>query len=436
MFAIQRYALAVLSGLLLGGPWSVSGLAAQTPALASDPPAQRDVLEDDDPELESLWSGSIMARDPKKPLIADFKAFEAFFRQHWDVTDWHFENWRESQTPSWRFEVSLNAFPGLTGLSVHGSIPPDGRQIQFDEDGCEYFTADFVRRFVAAYPDQADNILFFNENGDVSRLEPNLDDAELLARIRLDKKVPNPEALVPDLGTQTAPTDAPVRPAPTPDAMKQMSGADLLTENALLLLAWKSIWPPSHDGDMTSYTGASPGPWPNVDKPAWQKPLEISRTQQVDMAKKSALLRLDEGTISDETRRRHVAQFLRLAFPDRFGPMADRDLDDWLAVRFEDARMRGFGDDEAVTYWPVLAAIGGEKFADLPFVSLWLQIEYLSRDDLLDRLLKGANVTLQNPWIAGLVKTVVELPGPDEDAEGTPPPDGKTIPPSGPASPP
>lgn len=427
MSVIQRSALMSLFGLLLGGlacgAWSAPAFAAPDEVVSPvEQTVRDDGLEDDDTELEILWSGSIMAKDPSRPLITDFKAFEAFFKGHWDVTGWRFEDWRDSQTPSYRFEVSLNAFPGLSGLSVHGSIPPDGRLIQFDEDGCEYFTVDFVRRFVSAYPDQVDNILFFNENGDVSRLEPDLDDAELLARIRLDKELPHSEvsALMPDPSTRAISPDAPVRMAATADEMKGMSRADLLNENALLLLAWKSVWPPSHDGDMTAYTGASLGPWPNVEKPAWQKPLEVSRDQQVEMARKSALLRLDDGAGSDEARRDRVAQFLRLAFPDRFGRMSRRDLDDWVAVRFEEAKVRGFGDDEAVIYWPVLAAIGGEGFADLNYVNLWLQIEYLSRDDLLDRLLKSANVTLQNPWIACLVKTVVETPSLEDHDEASP----------------
>ncbi|MBE1237016.1 hypothetical protein IHV25_05075 [Phaeovibrio sulfidiphilus] len=367
-------------------------------------------LSPDTAALEFFWSGSIMARDPARPLIEDIQAFETFFRQNWAVTAWRFEDWRETSVPSWRFEVDLTGLPGLDGLSVHGFIPENRRSIRFEEDGCEYFTLDFVRRFVERFPDQADNIAFFNEYDEVTVFEPDLDRATLLSRIRLETPLAENEAswFLDAAQPQPEPGTEPTRPVPDPAAMAALPPRDLLNENALLLLAWRSIWPPSLDGDMSSAAGQYRGPWPKVGKPQWVAPCEIAPEAFDDMRARSLLLGWEPNAADDAELRARLARFLGLAFPERFGARKPADLDDWLMVRLDEARARGFGDDEALVYWPVLAALAGDDFARIPYVDLWLQIEYLSRDDLLDRLLRSANLSLRNPWIAALLASVRE----------------------------
>jgi hypothetical protein len=180
---------------------------------------------------------------------------------------------------------------------------------------------------------------------------------------------------------------------------------ELLDHNALLLLAWRHRWPPRHDDDTRYLQETSlKGPWPDIPPPEWRRPLVVSRDRARELRARAFLARVryfDE--IDETTLTLLLVDFLRLAFPDLHADRSEAELTIWITPLFERARARGYAQPEEYVYWPILATIGGDSFDQLPYVNLWLQITYLEKALLLEKLILGANVTLRNPWLAVLI---------------------------------
>lgn len=179
----------------------------------------------------------------------------------------------------------------------------------------------------------------------------------------------------------------------------------LLDHNAHLLLAWRDLWPPSHDSGLPQ-AEAYKGPWEAIPKPKLCKPMAVSREEARTLKWQSALLR--ERYLPDDrpTLVANLAEFMQLAFPDAASAHAGGHLGAWITRCLDRARERDCLKDYQQMYWPVLAAIGGDDFDRIPHVDLWLQIRYLGKDTLMERLIQGVNVSLRNPWLAVLTNTV------------------------------
>jgi hypothetical protein len=192
------------------------------------------------------------------------------------------------------------------------------------------------------------------------------------------------------------------------DGIRAMTNDDnraLLDHNAHLLLTWRSLWPPSHD-DERSQSDPCKGPWEAIPKPERCKPMAVSREEARILKWHSILLR--ERYLPDDrpTLVANLAEFMQLAFPEAMAAHAGGHLGAWISRCMERATERDCPKDYQQMYWPVLAAIGGDDFDRIPHVDLWLQIRYLGKDTLMERLIQGVNVTLRNPWLAVLTNTV------------------------------
>ncbi|UXM93921.1 hypothetical protein N5853_07215 [Bartonella sp. HY329] len=186
--------------------------------------------------------------------------------------------------------------------------------------------------------------------------------------------------------------------------------AHLLDETALCILNWPDLWPPRHSNSLTQSQPLK-GPWPRVEPPSPSlKPMVVSRLDAKKYVQQSRLLRLRYYPDADKEAlmRELTLEFLRLALPEYVSNLSQLQSDALIADHFTEAHKQNFGEMDCLTFWSVLSILAGNDFYQLRYVNLWLQIEYRSKDVLLERLIQGLNVTMHNPWLAILTNNVGE----------------------------
>jgi hypothetical protein len=145
-------------------------------------------MEDDmiDATTEHLCGGTPAAIDKSSPLIKDIKEFETWMKETWIVTKWVYEDWRETPKPIYDFEIQWGKEFGWEQNKISGFIAEETQTLHFLWHISEYFIMEFIKKYLEKYPDQKDNICFYDEYGEISRYYDDLSDEELLARIRTE----------------------------------------------------------------------------------------------------------------------------------------------------------------------------------------------------------------------------------------------------------
>lgn len=130
-------------------------------------------------------AGNLTSVDRGCPLIRDIDEFIEWFKILYDFKKLKFDDWREDPDPNYIFCIKWGEDIGWEEGEIRGFIPEDGDSIFFEDHTSSVFVLDFLKKFVARFPDCKENLIFFDEYGDLSRYDEAISEDDLKARIEL-----------------------------------------------------------------------------------------------------------------------------------------------------------------------------------------------------------------------------------------------------------
>lgn len=123
--------------------------------------------------------GSAISSDAGRELEFTFEEFELWLKSEWEVVEWHYADWRETQNPHYDFIINWGRDIGWDSGKISGFIPEHKFGIHWGDNCSADFVLEFIRKFMARFPSNSDHVCFHDGDCGLSVYRPDLTDEEL-----------------------------------------------------------------------------------------------------------------------------------------------------------------------------------------------------------------------------------------------------------------